>query len=239
MNSRIECCGKRSATPLWLSFCADLQRHQAESRPKVRRVRPRAPRLTKVRGLSENSRATARQDGLALPFTLMLSGGAVSLLALLLICGCAGYRLGPTNGMAPGEKSVQVIPFQNQTLEPGLGDALTMQVRKQLQRDGTMRVATHDDGDILLSGVITHYRRQEVTFVPTDVVTVRDYRVSMVAHVTARERGTGKLIFDQPVTNSTLVRVGADLTSSERQGLPLLAESLAKNVTALLVEGTW
>ena len=37
----------------------------------------------------------------------------------------------------------------------------------------------------------------------------------------------------------TLVRVGPDLQSTERQALPLLATDLANNVTALLVDGSW
>jgi len=167
-------------------------------------------------------------------------GLCCALLSLVLLSsGCAGYRLGPTNGLAAGEKSIQVIPFSNQTIEPRLGDAVTIQVRKQLQRDGTYRVATHDDGDILISGAVIHYRRQEVSFLPTDILTVRDYRLSLTAQVTARERGTGKLLFEQPVTGSTLIRVGTDLTSSERQALALLAGDLARNVTALLVDGSW
>ncbi len=116
---------------------------------------------------------------------------------------------------------------------------MTVQMRKQLQRDGTYRLATHEDGDILVSGAVTHYRRQEVSFIPTDVLTVRDYRLILTAQVTARERGTGKVLFEQPVTGSTLIRVGTDLTSSERQALPLLAGDLARNVTALLVDGSW
>ena len=57
--------------------------------------------------------------------------------------------------------------------------------------------------------------------------------------MTARERGTGKVILDQPVTGFTLIRVTTDLTSTERQAMPLLAADLAKNVTALLAEGGW
>ncbi len=167
-------------------------------------------------------------------------GVCCTLLALVLFSnGCAGYRLGPTNGLAAGEKSIQIIPFSNQTMEPRLGDAVTIQMRRQLQRDGTYRLATHDDGDILLSGAVIHYRRQEVSFLPTDILTVRDYRLSLTAQVMARERGTGKVLFEQPVTGSTLIRVGADLTSSERQALPLLAGDLARNVAALLVDGGW
>ena len=153
--------------------------------------------------------------------------------------GCAGYKLGPVNGLIAREKSIQINPFANQTLEPRLGDAVTAQLRKQLQRDGTFRLASHNDGDIVVSGAVTRYIRYEVSFSATDVLTVRDYRVELSAHVTARNRSTGKVILDQPVTGYTLIRVTTDLTSTERQALPLLAADLAKNVTALLTEGAW
>ena len=153
--------------------------------------------------------------------------------------GCAGYKLGPVNGLAAREKSVQVNPFANHTLEPRLGDAVTSQLRQELQRDGTYQLASHNDGDIVVSGVVTRYYRYEVSFSSGDVLTVRDYRLELRAQVTARERSTGKVILDQPVTGYTLIRVTTDLVSTERQALPLLAADLAKNVTSLLAEGPW
>jgi hypothetical protein len=158
---------------------------------------------------------------------------------VLLSTGCAGYRLGPTNGSVAGEKSVQIMPFSNSTLEPRLGDAVTVQMRKILQRDGTYKLATHDDGDILITGSITRYHRHELSYLPHDLLSVRDYRLSLTAQVTAREKSTGRIIFDQPVTGYTLIRVGSDITSTERQALPLLAGDLARNVTALLADGVW
>jgi len=153
--------------------------------------------------------------------------------------GCAGYKLGPVNGLTAREKSVQVNPFDNQTLEPYLTDAVTSQLRKQLQRDGTYQLASHNDGDIVVSGSVTRYMRQEVSFSSSDILTVRDYRLELSAQVTARDRSTGKVILDQVVIGTTLIRVTTDLTSTERQALPLLAADLAKNVTALLAEGAW
>src|SRR6266704_2790712 len=38
----------------------------------------------------------------------------------VLSAGCAGYHLGSTNGVRAGERSVQVNPFVNQTIEPRL-----------------------------------------------------------------------------------------------------------------------
>lgn len=156
-----------------------------------------------------------------------------------LAAGCAGYQLGPTGGQRAGEKSAQVVPFVNRTPEARLGDAVTSALRKELQRDGTFRLATRDAGDVILTGTLTRYERREVSLVPNDVATARDYSLSLTAQVTARERASGKVLFDQPVTSLTLVRVGPDLPSAERQALPLLAAEMARRITALVADGSW
>jgi hypothetical protein len=160
-------------------------------------------------------------------------------LAALLWSGCAGYKLGPSNGERAGARSVQVSPFANSTLVPRVGDSVTTALRKRFQKDGTFRLATHDAGDVIVTGTILKYERSGLSYSATDVLTVQDARISVVAHVTARDRGTDKVLLDREVTGYTIVRAGADLSSAERQALPLLADDLAKNVTALLVDGTW
>jgi len=159
--------------------------------------------------------------------------------AALLLAGCAGYQLGPTGGQTAGAKSIQVSPFANQTLEPRLGDAVTVALRKSLQRDGTYRISTRGDADLVVTGEVTRYHRSELSYQATDILTVRDFRVMLTARVTARERSTGAVVLDRVVTGYTPVRAGSDLAGAERQALPLLAEDLAKTVTALLVDGTW
>lgn len=158
---------------------------------------------------------------------------------LALWTGCAGYRLGPTNGRPAGEESIQINPFQNQTMEPHLSDAVTTALRNQLQQDGTYRLDTHGDGDVIVTGVITDYRRSGLTFLPGDVLTVRDFDVLITVHVRAMERYTGKVLMDKDVTGRTTVRVGSDLTSAERQGRTQLAADLARNITSALVDGSW
>ncbi|HVV73822.1 MAG TPA: LptE family protein [Verrucomicrobiae bacterium] len=172
-------------------------------------------------------------------FSAKVRLAALILPTVLLSAGCAGYRFGPVNGMAAGERSVQINPFVNQTLQPRLTDVVTLELRKELQRDGTYLLATHGEADVILAGALTRYQRNEVTVSSSDILTVRDYRLTLTAQVTARERSTGKLLLDQPVSGYTLIRVGSDLTSSERQAMPLLAGDLAKNITALLSEGKW
>ena len=157
----------------------------------------------------------------------------------LLLTGCAGYHLGPVNGAVAGEKTIEVLPFNNQTFQPRLGDSVTQALRERLQTDGTYRLVTRAPGDIVVTGVITHYSRKGLSFLNTDVATPQDYRIDITAHVTARSRDTGRVLLDKDVNGYALIQVGGDLTDVERQSLPLLAEDLARNVAELLTEGTW
>ena len=161
-------------------------------------------------------------------------------LAAILSTGCAGYHLGPVNPNAvAGEKSIEIAPFNNQTLQPRLGDAVTQALRERMQTDGTYRLATRGPGDVVLTGVITAYNREGVGFLRSDVATAVNYRVGLTAHVKAVDRVSGRVLLDKNVNGYTLVQVGTDLTDAERQSLPLLAEDLARNITQLLTEGAW
>lgn len=164
---------------------------------------------------------------------------ALACLAGALATGCAGYRLGPTNGLISGERSVQIGPFVNQTIEPRLSDALAVSLRKNLQRDGTYHLNTSNEGDVILSGAIISYDRIQLAFRPTDVLTPSQYRIVITAQVTARERASGKIILNRRVTGQSTTFVGSDLPSAERQTLPLVADDLARNITGLLADGEW
>jgi hypothetical protein len=159
--------------------------------------------------------------------------------AALALAGCAGYQLGPVNGASAGAKSIEVQPFNNQTLEPRLGDAVTESLRERLQADATYHLATHGPGDVVVTGLIHQYTRQGLGYLNTDISTPENYRVDVTAHVTARDRLSGKVILDKEVKGHTFVHIGDDLASAERQSLPVLAEDLAQNITEMLTEGAW
>ena len=163
---------------------------------------------------------------------------AVTLLVVV-TSGCAGYKLGPTNGQPAGARSIQVNPFRNQTEEPQLAQPFTNALRKRLQQDGTYRLATQNDGDVLVNVTLLNYRRSAVSFQPNDIITPRDMDAVIIARVVAEERGTGKVLVDKEVKSRTSIRVGADLTLAERQSMPVLAEELARNIASVLVDGTW
>jgi hypothetical protein len=129
--------------------------------------------------------------------------------------------------------------FDNATDEPRLPEAVATALRRTLQQDGTYRLNTQNEGDVIVSGKLISYERSGLSFQPRDVLTIRDFEIRLTAHVTAMERSTGKLLLDREVTGRVTLRPSEDFNSAERQAVPLLAADLAHNVASLLVDGTW
>ena len=98
---------------------------------------------------------------------------------------------------------------------------------------------TRGTADIVVTCELFRYDRNEVSFVPGDIVTARDYRISLGARANAKETSTDKTLLAREFTGNTLMRLGNDLPSVERQTLPMLAADLARQITTALSDGTW
>jgi hypothetical protein len=156
-----------------------------------------------------------------------------------LLAGCAGYKLGPTNGIPAGSRSVEVRSFVNKTREPRITEYLAGSMRKQFQQDGTFHLDTSGRGDILVTGEITRFERTGLSYLTNDVLTPQEYTLLLVAHVVAVNVNTGKTYVNKDVFGRTYMRIGNDQSSAERQAIPLLADDLARNAVSLLVDGDW
>ena len=164
----------------------------------------------------------------------------LAVLVVALFTGCAGYHIGPIGGtlVAPG-KSVEILPFDNQTLQPRLGDALTQAARERLQTDGSYHLATREPADVVITGTIKRYGREALSFLSTDTATPENYRVGLLVHVVIRDRSSGKLLLEKDLKPHTLVHIGTDLASAERQALPMIADDFAHDLISLLSESAW
>ncbi len=158
---------------------------------------------------------------------------------LILLAGCAGYRMGPVNGDPAGARAVTVQIFRNETYEPRLSETVAFSLRRKLQQDGTYRLDSRNEGDIVVSGVIVDFMRTPLSFDPTDILTTRDYALYIVADVTAKERSGGKVIFSRRFSGQTVVRATPNRDVAERQAHPTMAEDLARNIASALTEGPW
>jgi hypothetical protein len=156
-----------------------------------------------------------------------------------LSAGCAGYKLGPTNGITAGSRSVAVRPFINHSYDPRVTEYLAISFRKQFIQDGTYRLETGDGGDIIVRGEIMRLDRTPLAYQTNDVLTPQQYTLILSARVIAIEATTGKTNLNQIVQGRTYIPVGNDEFSSERQAIPLLTDDLARRAVGLLVDGTW
>jgi hypothetical protein len=162
----------------------------------------------------------------------------LSILAVTL-AGCAGYKLGPTNGIPAGSRSVRVQPFVNRTHEPRVPEYLAISMRKLLQQDGTFRLETSGSPDILVSGEITRFERTGLSYQTNDVLTPQEYTLTLVARVVAVDVNSGKTNLNREVSGFTYILIGNDQSSAERQAIPMLADNVARNAVSLMVDGTW
>ena len=134
---------------------------------------------------------------------------------------------------------MRVDLFRNETYEPRLTEAMGIALRRTLQQDGTYRLSTHGDADIVVSGVITQYRRLGHFLQPRDVITPRDFQITMAAQVTATERSTGRMHPGPGGRRPNHNPTWAGPNQRGTAGGASLAEDLASNITSLLVDGLW
>src|SRR5581483_881207 len=123
----------------------------------------------------EAGRLTMQDRGKFILFRLLFT-----ILAVLPLAGCAGYHLGPVNpAVHAGDTSIEIVPFQNRTLQPRLADAVTQALRERIQSDGTYHLARNAEADVIVTGTITGYSRKPVSFLNTDVTTPKNYRIEI------------------------------------------------------------
>ena len=159
--------------------------------------------------------------------------------SLLGLTGCVGYHAGPTNGLPAGSRSVRVKFFDNETLEPRLVVAVNRALKRNLQQDGTYTLETQGEADLVVSGQLTKFLRNGISYTPGDSLVVQDYTMQLTARIKVSDRATGQVVYEGDVTGKTIVRVGNDLTSAQRQAIPLIAENLARQATSFVVDGRW
>jgi hypothetical protein len=158
----------------------------------------------------------------------------------LITAGCAGYRMGSTNGAEAGTRTIRVAYFENQTLEPRLSEAIANAMRKQFQLDGTYRLVTgSEEADVLVTGKLTRLVRAPVTFDPRDTYTTRDEEMVLFANVLAVDRLTNAKLLDREVIGRLTVRILPNETAAEHQAIPQLAGDFASKAVPMIVDGSW
>lgn len=154
------------------------------------------------------------------------------------LAGCLGYHVGPVKPHYLSDiHSVAVPNFANKTLTPRVEVLITDAVIQQLQRDGTFPVREQSSADAILKGEIVRIARSPARSVRGNVLATTEFNLTITLRITLLTSTGTPLAPPREVSGSTSFFVGNDVTTDERQAIPLAAEDLAQKVVVELTEG--
>ena len=126
--------------------------------------------------------------------------------------------------------------FKNRTLVPRVEVLVTDTVIKQFQQDGTFQITSDDKADATLSGEISRISRFPARSVRGNVLATTEFNLGLTVRFSLTSRD-GKPLATNEVTGNTSFFVSSDVTTDERQALPLATEDLATRLVTQLSEG--
>jgi len=157
--------------------------------------------------------------------------------ALLTLTGCVGYQLG---SMLPKDiQTVYVPTFVNVTNEPFLETEATRAAIREIQRDGSLRIADEGEADSVLYVRITSYELSPLVYEQTDRSRPSQYRAITKADVILQRRSNAEVIArKRGLRGDTTFDFSGDITTAKRNAQPRVATDLAHDIIELIGE-TW
>lgn len=168
------------------------------------------------------------------PSRLLLLSLIPHLSSLILLCGCAGYRVGADSLFPPNIRTVYVPMFESRSFRRNFGERLTEAVVKEIESKSTMKVVGSPDADSVLTGRILSETKRIAVESPSDGP--RQVEVALVVQVTWADRRGDLIVEDQiplppeiaDVTQTAMLvpEVGQSLTTAQQQALQRMAEQI-------------
>jgi hypothetical protein len=114
---------------------------------------------------------------------------------------------------------------------------VTDTVIKQLQQDGTFQVTSGDKADATLNGEISLIRRLPARSVRGNVLATTEFNLALSVKYSLTGRDGKEMVGAREAVGTTSFFVSSDVTTDERQALPLATEDLATRLVSQLSEG--
>ncbi len=141
----------------------------------------------------------------------LISGGL--LVAILVMAAGCGYTT--RSALDPKYQTVNVAPFLNQSREYDLQAPLTNALSRKFLYDSRLKVASREEADLLVEGVILDYAMRGLTFDEDDNVT--QFVLVVVAGARVTDMQTGEVLWeDQQLSGETSYYTLASGQSSDR-----------------------
>lgn len=167
----------------------------------------------------------------------------VALLSLaLLLAGCANYKMGNTpKGAGLTNIRVLYVPTaQNETDETAVPGPVTNAILQEIDRDGTFHHARKDECDAILEVTVKRIERSAIRQSTSQFLTTLQFQLLLTLEYRLYDVKEKKEVFPKTIViGTTTFFVQGDQTESQRQALPLAAQSAAQNLVNALANRGW
>jgi len=152
--------------------------------------------------------------------------------ALIMICGCWGYRAGT---LLPEHINTVSVPiFRNSSSEPNIETAATNAVINSINIDGTLKVV-QQGADALLECEIVDYKRRPLRY---GSGRPDEYRIIITVSATFTDLQQDRPFWSEKrISGQTDFLVRGNLPASEREAIPDALSDLAHDIVEQVVEG--
>ena len=159
-----------------------------------------------------------------------------------LLCSCANYKMGNTpKGAGLQDVRILYVPTAvNETDETAVPGPVTNALLQEIDRDGTFRHARKDESDAILEVTVKRIERSPIQQSVEQYLTTLQYQLTLVLQYRVYSmRDKKEVIPKTTISGYTTFFVQGDQTESQRQALPLAAQSAAQNLVTALASRGW
>jgi len=158
------------------------------------------------------------------------------------LCSCANYKMGNTpKGSGLQDIRILYVPTAvNETDETAVPGPVTNALLQEIDRDGTFRHARKDEADAILEVTVKRIERSPIQQSVEQYLTTLQYQLTMVLEYRVYSMKDKKEVIPKAtISGYTTFFVQGDQTESQRQALPLAAQSAAQNLVTSLANRGW
>jgi lipopolysaccharide assembly LptE-like protein len=158
---------------------------------------------------------------------------------MLALSGCSEYRYNGPPALPPYIHRLAVRAFTNHTQQYGLEDQLTVAVLSEFNRDGRYQITTEAQADGVVTGDITRYLLEAVSYDANHVPT--EYRLTIVAAVSFLDKVKSQTLWTEPDMRGELryfvASSGFAGAMSETDARQTIYDELARDIRTRTLEG--
>ena len=158
------------------------------------------------------------------------------------LCSCANYKMGSTpKGAGFEDIRILYVPTAvNETDETAVPGPVTNALLQEIDRDGTFRHARKDEADAILEVTVKKIERSPIQQSVEQYLTTLQYQLTLTLEYRVYSMKDKKEVIGKTmVSGYTTFFVQGDQTESQRQALPLAAQSAAQNLVTALANRGW